>query len=211
VSSLSARVDGLADATVTFRSVMNERVDDYTETVLRAAKASASDVQEYRRMHAVSLGELRRNANDTAETLRRLAGWMEELARVQGDDERWATALSQAFEEAAAERREGEERAQEVVSELPERLQRIEETVTRLGDGLVERRPAPAVLDDEQLAAIAAAVAERLHAATPDGPAEPAPASAGRVPAAAAPAVPARSRRTTPIRAPSRARSRTDR
>ncbi|MBW3626113.1 MAG: hypothetical protein KY412_00715, partial [Actinobacteria bacterium] len=78
VSSLSARVDGLADATLSFRSVMNERLDEYTETVLRAAKSSASDVQEYRRMHTASLGELRRNANDTAETLRRLTGWMEE-------------------------------------------------------------------------------------------------------------------------------------
>ncbi len=132
VSSLSARVDGLADATLTFRSVMNERLDEYTETVLRAAKSSASDVQEYRRMHTASLGELRRNANDTAETLRRLTGWMEELARVQGDDERWATALSQAFEEAAAERREGEERSHEVVSTLTGRLERIEGALDEL-------------------------------------------------------------------------------
>ncbi len=145
VSSLSARVDGLADATLTFRSVMNERLDEYTETVLRAAKSSASDVQEYRRMHTASLGELRRNANDTAETLRRLTGWMEELARIQGDDERWATALSQAFEEAAAERREGEERSHEVVSTLTGRLERIEEALDELAAEAAEpgSRPSP--------------------------------------------------------------------
>ena len=155
VSSLSARVDGLADATHTFRSVMNERLDEYTETVLRAAKSSASDVQEYRRMHTASLGEVRRNANETAETLRRLSGWMEELARIQGDDERWATALSQAFEEAAAERREGEERDHQVVSTLTERLKRIDQALGRLGEELAAEPPDP-------LVPVVTSLAERL-------------------------------------------------
>ena len=156
VSSLSARVDGLADATHTFRSVMNERLDEYTETVLRAAKSSASDVQEYRRMHTASLGEVRRNANETAETLRRLTGWMEELARIQGDDERWATALSQAFEEAAAERREGEERDHQVVSTLTERLKRIDQALGRLGEELAAEPPDP-------LLPVVTSLAERLE------------------------------------------------
>ena len=251
VSSLSARVDGLADATHSFRSVMNERLDEYTETVLRAAKSSASDLQEYRRMHTASLGEVRRNANETAETLRRLTGWMEELARIQGDDERWATALSQAFEEAAAERREGEERDRQVVSTLTERLKRIDHALGRLGEelaaeppdpllpvvtslaerlGRMERAldglaaqagqpplPPPLVLDDEAVGAIAAAVAERLHAPAPAAPPEPQPPTTETTettettsptsPPDAAPAAPARARRTTPIRAPSRSRS----
>lgn len=288
VSSLSARVDGLADATHSFRSVMNERLDEYTDTVLRAAKSSASDVQEYRRMHTASLGEVRRNANETAETLRRLSGWMEELARIQGDDERWATALSQAFEEAAAERREGEERDHQVVSTLTERLKRIDQALGRLGeelaaeppdplvpvvtslaerlermeqalDGLaaqagqpppvidtlgerleaIERAlaargeepaalPPPLVLDAGAVRAIAAAVAERLDVraiaavaerldAPPADAPEPQPTTAETMettettsptsPPDAAPAPPARSRRTTPIRAPSRSRS----
>ncbi|HEV2767246.1 MAG TPA: hypothetical protein VGV63_06020 [Acidimicrobiales bacterium] len=282
VSSLSARVDGLADATLSFRSVMNERLDEYTETVLRAAKSSAADVQEYRRMHTASIGELRRNANDTAETLRRLTGWMEELARIQDDDERWATALSQAFEEAAAGGRQGEERFHEVVSSLTGRLERIEAALDELAakadepaeptgsslapgmaalsdhleridhalarlaeelaaepldpllpvvtslaerlermeealDGLAAEAdqpplpPASVVLDDDDVRAIAAAVAERLDAPPPAAPGEPGTAktaSARRTPdSGAAPAAPARSRRTTPIRAPSRSRS----
>ncbi|MDP8987619.1 MAG: hypothetical protein M3N11_04650, partial [Actinomycetota bacterium] len=303
VTSLSARVDGLADATITFRSVMNERMDEYTETVLRAAKASATDVQEYRRMHTASLAELRRNTNDTAESLRRLTGWMEELGSVQGDEERWATALRQVLEQAAAERREDEQPVHQAVStllerlgrieaglgelaaqpaqpdqpaesplssaldDLPERLQRIdgaldrlgrelaaeppdpllpvvtslgerleriersldelatepgdplappvvealverleriERTVDGLGDGPGDHRPA---LDDEDVRAIAAAVADLLDARAPAAAGRPQTATTGPVAAAAAPAARARGRRTEPIRAPSRGRS----
>ncbi|MDP8953502.1 MAG: hypothetical protein M3N37_00995, partial [Actinomycetota bacterium] len=48
-TALSTRVDALADANSSFRSVLNERLDEYAETVLRVLKGVSTDVEEYRR------------------------------------------------------------------------------------------------------------------------------------------------------------------
>jgi hypothetical protein len=123
--ALSARVDALADTTSSFRSVLNERLDEYAETVLRVAKGNASDIEEYRRMHAASITELRRTGTETADSLARLAGRMEELVTTQADDERWAEVLGQLSNNTNSSFR----------SVLNERLDEYAETVLRVAKG----------------------------------------------------------------------------
>ncbi|MDQ3305784.1 MAG: hypothetical protein M3535_07355, partial [Actinomycetota bacterium] len=123
--ALSARVDALADTTSSFRSVLNERLDEYAETVLRVAKGNASDIEEYRRMHAASITELRRTGAETADSLARLAGRMEELVTTQADDERWAEVLGQLSNNTNSSFR----------SVLNERLDEYAETVLRVAKG----------------------------------------------------------------------------
>ncbi len=213
VSALPARIDAAADATGSFRSVMNDRIDEYVETVMRAAKGTSSDLEEYRRMHASSITELRRVTIDTAETLRRLTGWIEELATVQGDDERWAHAMTGVFEEMAAERRAQEDHLTDTLSSLsslPGRLDQVEgglrEALAELADArLASEVPSrPLELDEVQLKAIALAVADLVSemvadivvAPPPPGPPGPRP-RARKAPSPAAKATPAVAKSTS--------------
>ncbi|MDP8955234.1 MAG: hypothetical protein M3N37_10060, partial [Actinomycetota bacterium] len=221
-------VDALADANSSFRSVLNERLDEYAETVLRVLKGVSTDVEEYRRMHATSITELRRTGAETADSLARLAGQMEELVTIQADDERWVEVMRQLCDEVTAERQQGERREQARAAEASsatERLAAVEETLDLLARHVAElstraqaaqeQSAPPLLLDDRGLRSLASAVAEALAeqlpptASVPPAPAKRAPAKrapakrAGGAPAAAATSVPAprRPRRTTPIQA----------
>ncbi|MDQ3305108.1 MAG: hypothetical protein M3535_03865, partial [Actinomycetota bacterium] len=174
--------------------VLNERLDEYAETVLRVAKGNASDIEEYRRMHAASITELRRTGTETADSLARLAGRMEELVTTQADDERRADAN--------------------------DRLAAMEATLSRLTVEVAELAATAEIpqdpvlqLDDAQIKALAAAVAEVLAAripvtrirnelrATPtvSGPARRGPTGSSAPDADLEPPAARRPRRTNPI------------
>ncbi len=220
-TALSTRVDALADANSSFRSVLNERLDEYAETVLRVLKGVSTDVEEYRRMHATSITELRRTGAETADSLARLAGQMEELVTIQADDERWVEVMRQLCDEVTAERQQGERREQARAAEASsatERLAAVEETLDLLARHVAElsagaqaaqeQSAPPLLLDDRGLRSLASAVAEALAeqlpptASVPPAPAKRAPAkrvAGAPVSAATSNPAPRRPRRTTPI------------
>ncbi len=194
--------------------MLNERLDEYAETVLRVVKSTTADLEEYRRMHAASISDLRRTAAETADSLARLAGKMEELATIQADDERWVEVIGQFCDEVTAERtwgRRREEARAEEVSSSTKRLAAVEETldlltthVTELAARaqVVEKQPPPALsLEGAELRTLAAAVAEALVDHLPPTTSIP---LGPPVPAARPPA-----KRTTKSPAKSAARKRT--
>ncbi len=213
-TALSIRVEALADANSSFRSVLNERLDEYAETVLRVVKGTTSNLDEYRRMHATSITELRRTGAETAGSLARLAGRMEELATIQGDDERWVEVMGQLCDEVTAERAWGrsheEVRAEEAVSSS-ERLGAVEEVLDRLAAQVAGLAARVQVAQEQprrehsfgetELQTLAAAVAEALAERLPLAPPVP---RASPAPAARATAKRAAKKRTTGTSAPPR-------
>ncbi len=158
--------------------------------MLRVAKSSAADLEEYRRMHAASITELRRTGTETADSLARLAGRMEELATIQADDERWVEVMRQLCDEVTAERQRNERRAESAGPSRSEiRLAAVEETLSHVSSQLADLvastgagpDPAPvASLDGHDLEALAAAVAEALAERLPGPVAEPGGRASGR-------------------------------
>lgn len=135
-----------------------------------------------------------------------LSGLQEHLAP-PGDDEPWAEAVRQVFEEVAGAHRGDEERAEEALSGIPERLGDVERALGQLAAELAEARAQPAPpapeLGPAQVRAIATAVAEMLGDRPPASPAPATPAG-DRPPEKQGPPRPATPRRrSAPLRASS--------
>ena len=135
-----------------------------------------------------------------------LSGLEEQLA-VPGDDEPWAEAVRQVFEEVAGARRGDEERTEEALSGVPERLGGVERALDELAEDLAAVRAGPAPtaleLDQSQVRAIAIAVARMLddRPPAPPGPAFPGSDPSPEEPVEARPPTPRR--RSAPLRAAS--------
>jgi chromosome segregation ATPase len=100
---------------------------------------------------------------------------VEHLTAVAGDDEPWAEAVRQVFEEVVGARRGDAERTEEALSGIPERLGGVERALSELAEDLAAVRagpPSPALeLDQAQVRAIAVAVAGMLGDRLPAPPA----------------------------------------
>ncbi len=144
----------------------------------------------------------------------RLAGWMQELATTQADDERWAVAVGRVVDEVDEERRVAGERVEATLATLAAQMERIEEglgqmssEIAGLRDGLSRRvTTIPVKLGEPQLQAVAASIATAVatRSARP-GASAGAESAPGRVtgeqPHDGAEPPPRRPRRSAPLRA----------
>lgn len=135
-----------------------------------------------------------------------LSGLEEQLA-VPVDDEPWVEAVRQVFEEVAGARRGDEERAEEALSGVPERLVGVERALDELAEDLAAVRAGPASpaleLDQSQVRAIAVAVAQMLDDRPPAPPGPAFPASDRSPPEQVEARPPTPRRRSAPLRAAS--------
>lgn len=139
-----------------------------------------------------------------AASIERLTAWVQELATVQADDERWAVAIGRVVDAADEERRAAEDLAG---AALVARVERIEDGLGRLTAELAGlchalQRPAATVkLGEPQLHAVATGIAAALGA-RPTG--SPLSSDDQESPSAGASqaddATVAKPRRTTPLR-----------
>lgn len=127
---------------------------------------------------AQTLSACRELIEHQGEVTERLASWVQELATVQADDERWAVAVGRVVDAADEERRQADQRG---LSALAARVEGIEEGLVHLTAELAglrhALRPAATVkLAAPQLHAVAADIAAAMEAratAPPAGPERP--------------------------------------
>lgn len=79
LATLSMRLDALVTATAAFRSVVADRLGDYSDTVARLHRVQAAELEEYRHGTERLVAELRRNMGDNDEALRKLTSRVEEI------------------------------------------------------------------------------------------------------------------------------------
>jgi methyl-accepting chemotaxis protein len=80
LATLSMRIDALVTALNSFRTLVSDRLADYSDTVARLARTQAVDIAEYQRSSDRLVGEVRRSVNETEDTTRRLDGRVGELS-----------------------------------------------------------------------------------------------------------------------------------
>ena len=143
-------------------------------------------------------------------TTERLAAWVQELATVQADDERWAAAVGRVVDAADDERRAADEQAGAALAALTSRLEGIEEGLRRVSSEMaalrrqLARPAATAVkLAEPQVHAVAARIAAAMSSSpgTTAAEAQRRAAPPGDEGAAGAGPPPRRSRRATSLRA----------
>ncbi len=135
----------------------------------RVAATTDGDVAVIERVDA--LATVTATCKDLVEeqgaAIERLAAWVQELATVQADDERWAVAIGRVVDAADAERRQADELAG---AALVARVERIEDGLRRLTAELaglrqaLQRPPATVKLGEPQLHAVATGIAAALGA-----------------------------------------------
>ncbi len=79
VTALSTRIDALANASTSYRSLMTDRISEYAETVSRLSRSQSTDLEEYRHTTERVVAELRRSITDSEEALHRLNTRMDEV------------------------------------------------------------------------------------------------------------------------------------
>ena len=106
---------------------------------------------------------------EQAATGERLAAWVQELATVQADDERWAVAVGRVVDAADEERRAADEQVAAALATLTSRVERIEEGLRRISGemaglrrGLARPAPTAVKLAEPQLQAVAARIAAAM-------------------------------------------------
>lgn len=137
VTALVAGVGALADTFSGFRSVVTERLEEYSGTVLRVTKDTAAELEEHRKVHAGSTDELGRTVAEVSDRLQRLAGGMEELTMIRGDDERWAEVMGRLLDEVDAERQAGE-RQKSTTEGVVKRLDGLDQALQRIAAEVTE-------------------------------------------------------------------------
>jgi chromosome segregation ATPase len=80
VIALSTRIDALANASTSYRSLMTDRVSEYADTVSRLSRSQSTDLEEYRHATERVVAELRRSITDSEQALHRLDTRMDEVA-----------------------------------------------------------------------------------------------------------------------------------
>jgi ABC-type transporter Mla subunit MlaD len=78
-AGLSTRIDALLASTTSYRSLITDRISDYSEQVTRMARTQASDLEEYRHATDRVIAELRRSVLDSEEALHRIGTRVDEL------------------------------------------------------------------------------------------------------------------------------------
>jgi hypothetical protein len=84
MATLSMRLDALVTATAAFRSVVSDRLSDYSDTVARLHRVQAAELEEYRHGTERLAAELRRTMGDNDEALRTLTSRVEEIGTELG-------------------------------------------------------------------------------------------------------------------------------
>jgi hypothetical protein len=80
VGALSMRIDAIGAAVASLRSVLSDRLTDYTEAAAAITRAQTESIEEYRRVNDRVVTELRRTVGETDESSRRVASRVEETA-----------------------------------------------------------------------------------------------------------------------------------
>jgi uncharacterized phage infection (PIP) family protein YhgE len=85
VTALVAGVAALADTFSGFRSVMTERLDEYSGAVLQVSRDTAAELEEHRKVHVGASEASAGNVAEVSDELRRLAGGMQDLAIIRSE------------------------------------------------------------------------------------------------------------------------------
>lgn len=137
VTALVTGFAALADTFSGFRSVMTERLHEYSGAVLQVSRDTVAELKEHRKVHAGASESSAGNVAEVSDQLQRLAAGMEHLAGIRSDDERWAEVMGRLLDDVDAERQAGE-RERSAAESMAERLQGLEHVVQGVVADLAE-------------------------------------------------------------------------